>query len=158
MKKRSVVVGLAVISVLFFAGCENPSSSSSSSSGGSSGDDGTFTVTVSGLDASLSDTLVFAIVPAGATVTESNLVAMCWLDHNEPAGTDTCVAIPPEGGEDWVGTGGTTYDAYIFLDVDDDVGEGPVAGDYKYKDWPLRYTQDGNREIATTFDDYTQIE
>jgi hypothetical protein len=151
MKKRSVAVVLLVVaSMLFFAGCENPSSSSSSS-GGSSGEDGTLTVTATGLDGASDGKLAFGVSLAGAEAITANMLALASpVDLSDVAGTDTRFAEPRDSNETWIGTGGTTYDVYIFVDLDD--SNDPSDGDLLWSEWPLQYTQDGDKTITVNAD------
>jgi hypothetical protein len=146
MKNRSLAVFLVVVaSMLHFASCENPSSSDSGS-GGSSGADGTFTVTATGLDETRDGKLAFGIALAGAEAITANMLALASADLSEVEGTDTCIAEHPETPETWIGTGGTTYDVYIFLDLDD--SNDPSEGDELYSEWPLQYTQNGDKTVT----------
>lgn len=153
MKNRSITVVLVLLLFLFYFGCENPSSSDSSAAV-----DGTFTATATGLTTDLDGSLGFAIVPVGAELEEANVIAIAWSEDGQSAGTDSAIAIkhPDGNGATWTGTGGTQYDVYIFLDKDD--SSSPSLGDPHYDTWPVRYTQNGNKTVSTTYsDDYPNV-
>jgi hypothetical protein len=57
----------------------------------------------------------------------------------------------------WIATGGTTYDLYIYLDMDGD--RIPSTGDYYHETFmpSVRFTVDGNMTVVTDLSEYTQI-
>jgi hypothetical protein len=62
----------------------------------------------------------------------------------ELPGTDTA----------WIGTGGTTYDVYVYIDENDNSRLDP--GEWKYADNPITYTQDGDHVVPTVPAEYEE--
>lgn len=147
-----LVVGLCLI----VAACDEA---------GAGGDSGTLHVTVTGGDTT-DDVMFFGVVPAGTEVSDATVVAFCedqtFAADGATTTTDSVIAISDEDTDPdtiWYGTGGTTYDVYVFVDLGANGGSnnGPNTGD---KIYTTQYTQDGNAAISAVypgeFEDFTE--
>lgn len=132
---------------------------------GAGGDSGTLQVTVTGGDTT-DDVMFFGVVPAGTEVSDSTVVAFCedqtFAVDGSTTSTGSVIAISDEDTDPdtiWYGTGGTTYDVYVFVDLGANGGSnnGPNTGDKIYS---TQYTQDGNATISAVypgdFEDFTE--
>jgi hypothetical protein len=164
------VVVAAVVLVLAVPGCSDLLGSSGGGGNNSSntddgtdqnGDDatssdGTLTISVTGADAHDGATLLAGVFAHGVAP-ESGAEPLAYSDSEVIAGGSASAVLYEDGSgtsQAWQGTGGETYDAYVFIDVDDD-GE-PSYGDYAHNSQPLTYIQDGDHSIATEFSDYVE--
>jgi hypothetical protein len=66
---------------------------------------------------------------------------------------DTGSPSPPVGTSDFTGSGGTSYEVKIGVDVNGDFSddEGYDGPDYIHTTFPITYTQDGNKSISTDY-------
>lgn len=114
-------------------------------------EDGTLTVSVSGADDHEGKNLDIAVVESGG-VPSSPLA-----EGSSVISGGSATVTAQDGGGDWTGTGGTEYDVYIVIDVDNS-GGAPNSGDYQIDPWPVTYDQDGDKVMNTVYsDDYVIV-
>lgn len=59
----------------------------------------------------------------------------------------------------WLGQGDNDYDVYAFIDMGDPsetFGQYDAGSDFAYKDYPITYTQDGDRIMVLSSADFSQ--
>jgi len=151
---KAIGVAVVVVISVLCAACEEAGADDSSSVPG-----GTLDITVTGgaeTTGSNDDVMFFGVFPDGEAPAENNALSFC-EDHVFQAGTPTTTgAVRAISDEDtdpdtiWYGTGGVTYDVYVFVDEDfahSGSSDGPQTGDRMYQ---FEYTQNGNE--ARTID------
>jgi hypothetical protein len=119
-------------------------------------EDGTLTVTVNNIDTSGHDWGIAGVFASGAdpeggdrplagnyvalTSTTVTAIARTFDESGNPTTTA------------WEGTGGTKYDVYIFASNTEPSGDLrstlPGSGDVVYANFPVTYTQNGNKTIT----------
>jgi len=112
-------------------------------------EDGTLTVSVTGVDA-MDDTAVYmGVYEAGVDPEEDPFLLILamgeiWL----MGGAGSTTVQEPDAEADWVGTGGSFYDVYVWVDMNQNLPMGnyfPEPGtDLMLADYPFTFEVDGN--------------
>lgn len=150
----AVAIGAALV-----AGC-NSAGAGGGGGGSSAAMDGSVTVTFSGFIVDGNDLVALALAegdqPGGAAP-----ILGVGVDVTSGGAASAELRLPDSGDNPtsttWIATAGTTYDLYIYLDMDGD--RIPSIGDYYHETFmpSVRFTVDGNMAIATDLSEYTQL-
>jgi hypothetical protein len=143
---------ILLVSILIFTGCEESSESSGFS-------DGTLTATLT--SGPVGEYLCAYVYPENSDpYVATNLVAV--KVGLIPGSGDLSLVLENDDGNwepdgtTWTGSGGTTYDVYIYTDPDTDGDNNPETGPGSPKKtvpWPIKITIDGDMAINTDYAD-----
>lgn len=154
MKSASMISAVVFIVLLIFTGC--------SDAGNDPGDvalDGSLTIAYEGAYAGnmtdLSDNEVFAYTYESGSSGGNPLAG-----NYKTIDTSSYEAVFLEkeysnNDNNWFGSGNATYDVYIFVEYGDTYGQYDDGIDYAYKDYPITYTQDGDKTIIVDSLDFS---
>ena len=143
----------AFITMLVFSGCENLFGEDEDE------ENGTLTVTVTDIIPN-SDYGVAGVFPAGANAETTTPIAAGYGALSSSSITVTARMVDSSGNltsTTWTGSGGTSYDLYIFTKDSEPSNAAtvkPESGDDTYTTFPITYTQDGDVNLVLSGDDF----
>ncbi|MDX9802350.1 MAG: hypothetical protein RBT69_13550 [Spirochaetia bacterium] len=154
-KHNFFLVFISIILLLHFTAC--------SDDGGA--DDGTVTITITGIDNGDIDgngdgqQIVTAIYERASDPSTSTPLCGYIQDCSDGAGTYTItlkVITPPITitAETWEGDGGEKYDFYAWLDGDVDKSPDTSGVDYRYREFPIVIEIDGDLKLTLPYSDF----
>ena len=143
---KNFIIACFVLAAMFcIFGCKSSDSS----------DDGTITVYMSGSTIATAHGLYAYLYENGETDFNNSATVLACNWHQVLGGMATFVLKVDDGSwsptaEDWVGSGGSTYDLYVYTAGDS--GQ-PGSSDYMTDPMPIEVTIDGNMNIDIDFAD-----
>lgn len=149
-KNRQMWILLVAVIAVALAGCNNPVGSDGGGGAGTDDDpsNGTLSVSISDAETVNTDELLVRIVEHDGDVNDQEDE----ISQGRSVIEEGNATVDDFEG-DWEGTGGETYDLYVFL-IDDE--EDPPYT-HEYEEYPHVYAQDGDYILETTLDDYEKI-
>jgi hypothetical protein len=149
----SKLCAFAFITLLVFSGCENLFGEDEDE------EDGALTVTVTDIVTS-SDYGVAGVFPAGADAETTTPIAAGYKALSSSSVTVTARLVDSSGNltsTTWTGSGGTSYDLYVFTKNSEPSNAGtvkPESGDDTYTTFPITYKQDGDVNLVLSGNDF----
>jgi len=148
---RILFITFAAFAVLAVTGCDD-----GGNDGGDVPADGTLTIEYTGDGSANGLPIVAAVIGEGNDPMQSQPLG--FGGDLIDSGNASFTLTTSDESASWSGTGGTTYDVYIFIDSDGD--DEPSTGDLLYKtfDPSVQYTQDGNEVVSVNYSDFNEMQ
>lgn len=148
MRRIVLLLGVAIIACgMLLVGCDSSSEA-----------DGTSTVALTNASAADGDSFVVYVYPSGETDVNNPGTVLATGNTKIASGAATVTVKVDNGswqptGTDWVGTGGTSYDFYIYTNDPNDPYADPTSyANSKMTDpMPVSVTVDGNQTLSVDY-------
>ena len=148
--KFSVLFIFIITALLLLSSCEES---------GSSSDDGTITVQLTNYNSTLDTTLYVYVYRGGETDVNTASKVLGFKTGDISGGSATVIVKNAEPGGDfvteasaqWTGSGGESYDIYIYTDDSSNDPTDNNSGEKKADSYPMSVTVDGDHVISLDY-------